>query len=269
MRKAAAAFSAAAHSGDEAALEAGLTALCAGLLERSPINQQDGFSTASDRHDVASLPPSPAHLKLLRMLFMCMVLLLDVACSSVPAQLMVRYAATVADGLSTIALGAVAVPQLAALECSLLDYLAQSGELRPLLLNLCISSCTFSTPLRRNGELCLFQWRSRLCMTATRRQSDLTGRLANGSIGICQRLPPCSRVAHLDSAGPPLLSHRHHSRRCCGARSPACCVPLHIYARQISMRTDRLWRAWSARLWVDWPLRSPSSERQQSRSSKA
>ena len=130
-RVAAAALADAAASGDEAALDSGLAALHDGLRLRAP---RPGVRAASSTGAI-----SRAQLELLRMLFVCAVLLLDASIGNVhaPPSLISRHASATLLDLSSISLGAVAVPQLPALEVRLLTQLAELGELQQLLLDLC------------------------------------------------------------------------------------------------------------------------------------
>jgi len=109
---------------DEVSLDVALTTLCEGLRQR-------GGSIYGIE---------PARLELLRALFVCAVLLLDVALSSsAPPALVARHADAALKSLAKIALGAVGIPQLAALEHRLLDTLGECGRLRPVVLEVLAS----------------------------------------------------------------------------------------------------------------------------------
>lgn len=111
---------------DEVSLDVALTTLCEGLRQR-------GGSIYGIE---------PARLELLRALFVCAVLLLDVALSSsAPPALVARHADAALKSLAKIALGAVGIPQLVALEHRLLDTLGECGRLRPVVLE--VLACGF------------------------------------------------------------------------------------------------------------------------------
>jgi hypothetical protein len=130
-KQATAALSAAAADGAVSALEAGLAVLHDGLRARAP--------AAATRH------PSLQQLKLLRMLFVSAVLLLDAALGlhapdAAPKivqllnALRARHAAAAMHDLACLALGAVAVPQLAALEERLLSQAGSDGSLHQIVI---------------------------------------------------------------------------------------------------------------------------------------
>ena len=109
---------------DEVSLDVALTTLCEGLRQRG--GSIDGTE--------------PARLELLRALFVCAVLLLDVALSSsAPPAVVARHADVALKSLAKIALGAVGMPQLVALEHRLLDTLGECGRLRPVVLEVLAS----------------------------------------------------------------------------------------------------------------------------------
>ena len=121
-RAAAAALRAAAEAGDEAALEEALATLHGGLRARAA---QPGLP-----------PPSLEQLKLLRMFFVSVVLLLDASLGpgSRPHGIASRHAAAALHGLACLALGAVAIPQLEPLEAKILLTLGSEGALLPSIL---------------------------------------------------------------------------------------------------------------------------------------
>jgi hypothetical protein len=134
----------AAVAGDDPVLEEGLHALHMGLHERG-MSMQHANAPVPPRHPPL-LQTHPAQLALLRKLFMCTVLLLDASCSSAPAHVVPRHAASLLRGLASIAQGAVEMPQLASLELALLTHAAEADELQPTLLDLCLASSQLPLP---------------------------------------------------------------------------------------------------------------------------
>ena len=126
-----AAIASASVAGDEVALEASLNLLHEGLLQRSL------------RHDQAA--EIPAQIEILRLLFVCSVLLFEASLRNSPAIIVARHAAHVLQSLASIAHGAVALAQLAQLERHLLQDLAARSEMHSVLLGLCAAKPAAST----------------------------------------------------------------------------------------------------------------------------
>ena len=131
----------AAADADEDSLDAALTELCGGLRDR-----------AAQPSLLALECPEPAHLNLLRALFMCTVFIVEAA-SRLHA-VGRRNAGAVLHGLACIAVGAVAVPQLVVLEERLLGHLGDLQELCPLIMEM-LYSCEGDA-----GRLLTLRWAS-------------------------------------------------------------------------------------------------------------